>query len=437
MDDKKFTLSKDRKRPPYKPKDIHCPGCGAALTIKDERSELVVCEYCGSHLDVSETEKKVLGKGPDKKQDFPLLLGDSFRYKGTKFEIISRMVFIEESDYTQKTRQYLLYNPRRGTMWIDEYKGHYSLSTDTHVMPTSEPFTKRRGDILTTHDHRKWITEGTGTYELVYVDGSLPWIAKIGDKIQYAEFSEKSGSGMQYEVQSIGIEMEYGTGKALPIEMVRRATNKMDLGKEMGLREPVDAAIKSKFYKAVILVASLAIIINGIFALFCVSRGRVVLSQNFTASQLTGEAFSKPFKVAGKNNIVKVNVTAAPRLNNEWMAMDLAIVENDDRVIHVYDGDIAYYHGTEGGESWSEGSQNTTEYIKIPRAGIYRLLLHAVGARGNTGNSSQAYHGAAIRVTDGALLPHFFIGVAILSIIILTLTIISYSKWKNEDEDDD
>ncbi|MBC8394576.1 MAG: DUF4178 domain-containing protein [Deltaproteobacteria bacterium] len=435
MEKERFDLNKRRERPPYKPKDIHCPNCGAALTIKDERSELLVCDYCESHLDVSEAEKKVLGKGPEHKQEFPLQLGDSFQYKGARYEIISRMAFVEDFDYTEMTRQYLLYNPRRGTMWLDEYMGRYSISSDTHVMPTSNPFTKQRGDILDTYDERKWVTEGTGTYELVHVDGSLPWIAKVGDKIQYAEFSEKSGSGLQYEVQSIGREIEYGTGKALPIELVRRATKKPDLGTDIPRKDPLDAAKTMAFYKSLMLVSFLSLVVNGILALYCISCGEVVLYQKFTASELNGEVFSYPFDVAKQNNVIKIETSAEPRLNNEWMAMDIAVVESEDIAIHVFDSNIQYYQGVEGDERWSEGSQHETAYVKIPRAGTYSLLLHAVSARGNTSSASKSTHGAAISVTDGALLPHFFIGAGILSVIILVLTVVSYSKWKQEDEE--
>lgn len=432
MEKERYNLNKGRERPPYKPKDIRCPGCGATLTIKDERSELVVCEYCGSHLDVTASEEKVLGKGPGRKQDFPLKLGDSFRYKGTRFEIIARMAFIEDNDYSEMTRQYLLYNPRRGVIWLDEYQGQYSISRNSHVMPTSEPFTKTRGDILKTHDGNKWVTEGIGIYDLIYVDGALPWIAKVGDEIQYAEFSEESGSGKQYEVQKIAGEIEYGMGKALSLEFVRRATKKPDLGKEMVRKAPADAATIRKLANHLLLIASLAMVVNGIFSLYCLYSSEVVLDQGFTESQLTGKTFSKPFKVAENNNVIKITTTASPSLNNEWMAMKFAIVRSDDMVLHVGNSDIAYYY--DGDQS--EGGQENSEYIKIPQAGTYRLLLHAVSAQGNATTSTTTQHGARIRIKDGVLTPRYFNGAAILSLIFCFIIFSLYGLWMSGDYDD-
>ncbi len=407
------------------------------MTQKDEHSELIVCDYCGGHLDVSGTEEKVLNKGTQRNLQFPLQLGDSFRYQGHRFEILSRLVFIEDGDYAEMSRQYLLYNPRRGTLWLDEYHGRYSISTNSHVMPRSDPFAKGRGDTLKTHDNREWIAEETGTYELAYVDGSLPWIARIGDKIAYAEFSAKNGSGEQYEVQCIDDEIEYGSGRALSLEVVRRATGKPDLGLDSVHSEHVDAAVKRKFYVSLMTAAVIALVINGILFLYCIGCGREVLREAFSADEINAEAMSQPFEVRGSNSLVKVTTSASPRLDNEWMALDVALVRDEETVVHVYDSDIEYYHGYEGGEHWSEGGQSEAAYIKVPEPGFYRLLLHAVSAKGNTNQSSKTTHGAIVRVVDGAKMPHFFIGAGIFSMIVLILTATAYVKWKQGDDDDD
>jgi hypothetical protein len=65
MEKEIYGLNQGRPRPPYQPKNIQCKGCGAGLSVKDEHAELVVCDYCGSHLDVSAPEQKVLSGGAD------------------------------------------------------------------------------------------------------------------------------------------------------------------------------------------------------------------------------------------------------------------------------------------------------------------------------------------------------------------------------------
>jgi hypothetical protein len=433
MEKQTYSIGKGRPRPAYKPKDIHCSGCGAGLTVKDEHAELIVCDYCGSHLAVTSTEQKVLGKGSKVKQKFPLNLGDNFRHRGLRFEIIGRMAFIEEGDYTEMTRQYLLYNPRAGTRWLDEYKGHYSLSQMTHVMPKSDPFQCQSGMVLETHDDQEWVMEEAGIYELVYVDGALPWIAKIGDTVSYADFTEKSGSGKQYQVEKTHNEIEYSVGRPLDIEFMRRATGKQGLLKPTVRR--IDMAAKRGVFMFAMIAGLLTLAVNGILLGITMTRGQEVLRQNIRAPALNGEAISKPFRI--DSNIIKVSTTAAPALNNEWMSLDLAIVDAAENVIHVYDQGLSYYHGWEGGEKWTEGSQTKSSYIKVPNPGQYRLLLHGVSARGNKNYSSSTSHGIQIRVIDGARRSTFFIGSIVITVLIMVGASMLFSYWTGGYDDDE
>ena len=186
----RFTVGQGRERPSYEPIAHKCPHCGGDLEVKDEQAQLVVCPYCGSHLEMSQTALTALGRRDESSWQFPLAVGARFQHRGLRFEVIARMALIEDGDASECTRQYYLFNPRLGSMWLSEYDGHWSLSTGCHVMPTVlGPFAGTRGDILTTHDGRERVCEETGEYQLAYVDGALPWIAKVGDVSQYAEFS--------------------------------------------------------------------------------------------------------------------------------------------------------------------------------------------------------------------------------------------------------
>lgn len=261
-----------RKRPPYKPKDIHCPHCGSGLTQKAEESQLVVCSYCGSRIDVSAAELKVLGKGGGRKISFPLNVGDSYYHKNARYEILARLAFIEDGDYSEMSKEYLLYNPYRGTMWLSEYQGSWSVSTDSHVMPVGSVMNKKRGSTIKTHDNRTWVCEGSGVYELVFVDGALPWIAKVGDRIEYVEFAEKNGSGMQYEVQMLDREIEFGMGNRLSLAQVREATRK-SIPKAAGAAKSEDAAATRKSYLTLIWAAVLAVVINLLIFGYSMTKG--------------------------------------------------------------------------------------------------------------------------------------------------------------------
>ncbi len=449
MEQERFALNSGRKRPTYTPKNIQCPHCGAGLTVKDEQSELVVCEYCGSHLNVSRDEMEVLGKGANRKWEFPLKIGDSFRYKSARYEIIARMVFIEDNDENEASRQYLLYNPYHGTLWLDDYQGQYSLSTDTHVMPAEDPFSKRRGDTLKTYDEQTWVLDGTGTYELVYVDGALPWIAQIGDQAEYAEFLNKANPKLQYEAQRIAGEIEYGKGESLSLAQVRQALGKPDFQKAAGDGKMAQRAVSAdnvvsarRGFTFAFVVITIALVVNGFAYMVASSQGKRVFQQQFSAEELTAETISEPFIVRKDGDIIKI--TADANLDNAWMALDIGVIRpdsdvirNEDSLIHVDDADMSYYHGSEGGESWSEGSRRSTSYIKIPQKGTYKLMVHAVSNSGETETATQASHSVTIQVYAGSLVPHYSMVMAIMSVLMLIGTFVLREQWKKADSDDD
>jgi hypothetical protein len=429
------SLSRGRQRPAYQPKNIRCESCGAGLTVKSEHSELVVCDYCGSHLDVSKEEQTVLGKGGAQKFHFALELGDSFRYQAARYEIIARLAYDEDftGDPADMTREYLLYNPRKGTLWLGEYQHQYSLSSASHVMPVEDPFEVGRGDVLKTHDGQRWVAEGRGVYQLAYVDGALPWLARIGDRVHYAEFTEASASGRLFEATRSAGEMEFGMGRGLSLDLVRRATGKPDLGRDAPAplhRSGAGMAKARKAYLQVMVAALIAVLINGFLAVYCGFQGTEVLDEHFTADELTEGVFSQPFDITGDGAVTRFKARAS--IDNAWMALNVALVRSDEMMVDEYESDLEYYHGYEGGEHWSEGSRSRSALIKIPQPGTYKLFLQAVSAKGE-GRSNRAMHNLTITVVDNAQPWSRFAAAGGFSLAVLLVVGTFFFKWKEED----
>ena len=438
-DKARFALNQGRARPAYQPKSIRCAHCGAGLTQKDERSELVVCDYCGSHLDVSKDEMAVLGQGTGRDIDFPVKVGDSFRYRGARFEILARLAYAEADDGdTALTREYLLFNPRRGSMWLGEYQGHYSLTEPTHVMAAGDPFDKNRGAVLKTHDGREWVAEDSGTYRLVHVDGALPWIARIGDTIQYAEFVDKAGKGEIYEVQRIENQIEFAMGRQLPLDGVGRAFGRSDLVRETKAAPAADTADRRKWYLRLILLAAGFILLDGVLAIYCGTCGRTLFDTYLSADQLTEGAYTDDFALPGRGQVARFRFSAP--LDNAWMSFEAALVREDEMAVHIFNQDLSYYSGYEGGEHWSEGNLSSSIMLKIPDGGRYRFYVTAISAKGDAASASKAVHGLRIEVIQGALEWFGFVlaGLAALGMLIWAFS--SYDRWRGagaDDEDDD
>ena len=63
------------------------------------------------------------------------------------------------------------------------------------------------------------------------------------------------------------------------------------------------------------------------------------------------------------------------QVDNDWVYVDLGLLDDDRRVLHEFGTTIQQYHGVAGGESWREGGRGHTFHMKISKAGNYRVLL--------------------------------------------------------------
>jgi hypothetical protein len=110
---------------------------------------------------------------------------------------------------------------------------------------------------------------------------------------------------------------------------------------------------------------------------------REVLRQGFAASDYAGESLSQPFEVTRVPSVLAI--TASAPVDNSWLGVNLAVVNDRDEVVGEAEADVSYYHGVDGGESWSEGSRSSRELVRVEVPGRYRLLLTAQGGSAESG----------------------------------------------------
>lgn len=436
-----FAPGTGRERPAHQPRRIECPSCGQGLELRDEHSRLVICRACGRHLELSQAEARVLSKraGGGPGSCFQLSLGDRFRYRGVPYEVIGRLRYDEEEVFAP-TCQYLLFHPRRGTLWLSEYMGHWDVSHTSRVMPESDPRELKKGDWLRTHDDHEWLLAGKGTYQLGWVDGALPWLARVGNQVDYAELVAADGSGETYEVEHTrtrgsaggGREMETARGRLLTLDEVREATDRQIMSPS-GPRENVLDV--STDYRQMKRVAIVFLLVNLVLLIFFAGKGREVLQQKFTAEELTGEVLSEPFELESSALYYELR---AP-LQNAWMAVDLALVldvHGDSEVVRVTQDNISYYSGRSEGESWSEGSKRSTNHLAVDQPGTYRLLLRAVSGSGDQPSSTVSELPLEVKVLDGAHPARWLVLSNLLVLVSLIVVAARHHQWRTADDED-
>jgi len=479
FDAARFELGAGRKRPPYRPRAIRCEQCGAGIDIKDERAELVVCSHCGAHLKLSRAEVALLENVSSRPWSFPLRVGDSFRFEGIRYEVVARMAFIEDGDPAEVTRQYLLYHPCRGTWWLDEYDGDYSISRSTHLMPTTEadPEQMEPHDTIETHDGTRWVCQDSGCYELVYVDGALPWVARPGDRSAYAEFEERGGN-RQYEIQRIANELEFGIGRSLSPAEVAEATRENERGartqeprerkgagtkearrkgtqkkegarkkKDAGRRQagraaapvdPTEDELKAKWmaldrqaqsYKLAIAVAVVCIGINMGFLDWSLDSGTKVVEEYISATTMAEQAMTWSFPVADPGNVILIQMSVP----KEWPYVDLALFDTRNRVIHS-----ARYQTfpsiPEVRDTGWEVDRFLSAYIWLPSAGKYRMKLGVPQSSRDGSALDLINFPVHISVHDGVLAPYAAVAGMLLGGTLFVVLLLGLRKvqWEKE-----
>lgn len=227
------------------------------------------------------------------------------------------------------------------------------------------------------------------------------------------------------EVERSGKEIEVARGRKLTVDdvkaaIVSRSASSPGAEKDQALaaanRARDDA--KQRASRIVRAVALVCIALNLVGALVTWFRGTNVGRASVPLEKLEGETLVGPWDLPV--GLARFDVEA-PNLKDEWEAVDLALVEGDDRVVDVMDADLDYYSGYEDGENWSEGSGKESVYVLVPRAGAWRLLVHATGGRGESEQATGAPASLEIGVFTGVSLSGPFVFAGVFCMIVWVL----------------
>ncbi|MFT7520425.1 MAG: hypothetical protein ACI9MC_002571 [Kiritimatiellia bacterium] len=383
---------------------------------------MVVCETCNSEVQLDGDEALAIGKRPGHAPPFDLAIEDAVTWEGVRYEVAARLAYQEDDDRIF-TMQYMLFNPRRGTVWLEHYGREWNISTTSHARLQLYPFSATVNKSYRSLDGKKWKCVEKGTMYLKYVDGALPWVARRGERVRYVDLSGPNRAELQATL-SDSDELELSVGQALTPHQVRQITGNSRILVSVP-PEPKGKVI-GRGASAIVLIA-VALLISVVVIVQTTGQGRRALQDDFPLHRLTDanggpvEVYTQAFDVAEDGNLVEVRVRS-PDLDNAWMSLDVAFVR-DDTVVHVSDVDLSYYHGYEGGESWSEGSRESSKVVLVPKAGRYKLLLRSRSARGNAERSSAPQHTFRLTVIDGVAQS----GWAMWSAIVLLVALIGFT----------
>lgn len=355
--------------------NFNCPSCGAPHSVEGGiRSKVLVCEYCCSAVDISDSEHlQVIWQEQTMRekvqQGVSLPLGtvgtiDEIEYKIIGF--VKKSVTYEGVNYPWT--EYLLYERYNGYRWLVESDGHYNL------METLPGLPKRGGQAVGRPNQQPIEYQGetykhfqTSTAVVDAVAGEFYWRVKLGE----------SATNFDYVAPPLMLSMEasqtgfiWSLGRYMTHDEVRKIFGiqkalKMAVGVAPNQPNPYiqDAKVVWKTFWAC-TIASIVLMMTGILP----GTGKTIYTsgnQQYVANRKFVDQVSPPINIDGHGN---VSFEFNGRVSNRWMFFDTKLVNTKTNKEYKVGRTVENYYG--------KGLRKRQVRVSGIPAGEYKLHWH-------------------------------------------------------------
>jgi hypothetical protein len=360
---------------PPKPqvKALNCPQCGAAILLRSlGNAQTVVCASCHSILDAKDPNLQILQKFNVITGEVPPLipLGTRGRIRGADYEVIGfqrRSITVEGIRYDW--HEYVLFNPYKPTRYLTEYQGHWNDISVCKELPMVQfASVSYLGEI---YKHFQTAEANTN-----YVLGEFPWQVRVGEHATVTDYVKPprvlSSEKMANEVTwSIG-EYMYGADIWKAFNLPGQAPEAVGVYENQP--SPVSENVKG-IWSTFLAFAFLLLVLLAGFDLASSKTTVFDSSYRLNAGEPKGEAsfVTDVFNLGGRTS--NVQVTTSANVDNSWIYLDYALINQDSGRAWDFGREVSYYHGYDSDGSWTEGSQKDEVVIPSVPSGHYYLRI--------------------------------------------------------------
>lgn len=392
-------------------RSARCPRCGVTIPIAGGADTLSVsCEHCSERVNVSDARPTALGNLKNaKRPGLPIKLGQLYRHQDVAYRAIGVVQYTQmEEGIPYISVEYLMWNADAGYRYLILEKGHWSWSEEIDERPSHRDFRFLSVRKSFHFMDRSWrmLESAPDGMSITWVDGELPWVAQIGDRVAFADAIDPP---YMLSVEWTENEIEYSIAEYQSRDVVAAALDvePSTLPRPMGVA-PNQPYAKSRFRKEATWIMLVAAIVAVPMALkSCMHNGEKIDSFTVTPTDYIDEYITTPFTVSAANTLCRAKFDSSD--DNSWTYLDVAVIDEQDQALLDFSVQTSYYSGYEGGEHWSEGSRTKSRMFKIEKPGEYRLLMKGTGGQGDSTAEAAAYGSQVnIQVFEGAEISRYF-----------------------------
>ncbi len=414
---------------------IKCLSCGGPIALHGfGGTQQVVCPHCGSTLAPSDSGAlQLLQAAARKHQKSVLPLHARGFVDGVEREIIGicwRRCVVDGVAYPWQ--EFLLYNPWHGFRWLiySNSDGHWQLGRNLDGAP--EILNKRHHAVRFGKQRYKHFQGANAV--VTYVEGEFTWEVHVGDKAEINDFvAPPRGLSIEQSSGPDGVELNFTLAEHIDARAVWKAFKQP--GKPP--RTHGVGALQPNHWHAGRRTIWLSCLV--FFAAWWVLTARLAADRHpSVAFEQTAIGFDEPFSQEiklgepGKTTAIELTLGASP-LDNSWAYADVLLVNVATEEAVGFGVEASYYHGVDGGESWSEGGMQASVTIGGVEGGQY--LLQITPQRGGTFTTPNTYD---VRIEQDVYLTRYS---ALALTLILTFPLLSLlfgwiferRRWHNSD----
>jgi len=366
-------------RPTAVTKTFACPHCGASVVLRAAGHSLVVtCSACRTLIDAADENYRILAQYQAKKTFDPLIpLGQRGKLRGELYEVIG---YLRRTDRNQTVtwEEYLLFNPYQGFRWLHHYHGHW-----TYILTTkSKPMINRGRTVTASYLGRTYRLFDAGQARVAYVLGEFYWRVQVGDTVDTQDFVLPP---QLLSMERDRDEIVWSLGEYIEPEDVKAAfqiqgSMPVKIGVAPNQPSPIEPMTAQILTRA--LVSALLLILIQMWAVGA-GQLRPLDSENllYDRTDRAPEKTSQHFDVTGTSGNVGITIQA-PNLQNNWLDIELELVDDATGASFPAEKTIEYYSGVDSDGAWSEGSQHAEVIIPAVPPGTYHLAIEATAGPG-------------------------------------------------------
>jgi Domain of unknown function (DUF4178) len=369
-------MSSSGPTPPGTPqvKSLNCPSCGATLTVRSfGHAVTIVCESCHCILDAQDPNFQILQKfKAATDEDPPLIpLGTRGSIRGTAYEAVGfqrRTIHVDGIPYSW--HEYVLFNPFKGFRYLTEYNGHWNDVSTLRSLPDVSSGGSSLTYLGETYTHFQTAQAATS-----FVLGEFPWQVRQGETADVSDYispprvisSEKTGKEITW---SMG---EYIAGRDIWKAFKLQGEPPAPIGIYENQPSPLSAGVKTVWGLAGIFLLLLLVLLAGFYS---VARNEPVFEDSYEFNtNARGEASFVTDVFELKGHTSDVELTTSANVDNSWIYLNYALINQDTGHAYDFGREVSYYHGYDSDGAWSEGSSRDNVTVPSIPPGNYYLRI--------------------------------------------------------------